>query len=427
MNSNTLSIGENLKSIRQFFNLKQSDIAGEHITRNLISLIENNKTPLHEKTARLISDNINAHMEQRHSLARTSIQDIMVPGIFNAKIEADRLIVYLKDNGNDIHFNLDAYLKKLNGFYASWDLPDKKYQNYFMLGTYFENLNKLDRSYLYYSLAYENAIRLDNKDSLGHIASALTTMSLLLNNIDSVIILSDVIKPYGDSIKQDDMVLTLINEALGYYFMNNYERSIDALLQAEHYISGPQSHFYLELQILKTHLYMKKKMMGIASRILKNLNHNKHNLPLDHHLLIDSCNLLLQCLLNNKITDTQEYDRIKSQLNLIDEDSKFYVGTLNHLGQVALLMNVTEEYYHITEQVLTLCQKNNYKILFTYFFHQVFETFRADQKMSFQFIRNICLNYLNSDLLSPESGIHKQLLKICIENHDYDLINQLLH
>ncbi len=47
---------------------------------------------------------------------------------------------------------------------------------------YFENLNKLDRSYLYYSLAYENAIRLDNKDSLGHIASALTTMSLLLNN-----------------------------------------------------------------------------------------------------------------------------------------------------------------------------------------------------------------------------------------------------
>ncbi len=103
---------ENLKSIRQFFNLKQSDIAGEHITRNLVSLIENNKTPLNEKTARLISDNINTHMEQRHSLARTSLQDIMVPGIFNAKIEADRLIVYLKDNGNDIHFNLDAYLKK---------------------------------------------------------------------------------------------------------------------------------------------------------------------------------------------------------------------------------------------------------------------------------------------------------------------------
>ncbi len=127
-----------------------------------------------------------------------------------------------------------------------------------MLGAYFENLNKLDRSYLYYSLAYENAIRLDNKDSLGHIASALTTMSLLLNNIDSVIILSDVIKPYGNSIKQDDMVLTLINEALGYYFISNYERSIDALLQLNTIFQVPKVTFILNYKFENTFIYEEK-------------------------------------------------------------------------------------------------------------------------------------------------------------------------
>ncbi len=102
------------------------------------------------------------------------------------------------------------------------------------------------------------------------------------------------------------------------------------------------------------------------------MNHTKHNLPLDHHLLIDSCSLLLQCSLNNKITDTQEYDRIKSQLNQIDEDSKFYVGTLNHLSQIALFMNNKDQYYHITEQVLNLCQKEQLQDIIHIFFSSSF-------------------------------------------------------
>ncbi len=67
------------------------------------------------------------------------------------------------------------------------------------------------------------------------------------------------------------MVLTLINEALGYYFISNYERSIDALLQAEHYISGPQSHFYLELQIFENTFIYEEKDDGYSKSNSKKL------------------------------------------------------------------------------------------------------------------------------------------------------------
>ena len=75
INQNMLP-GENLKSIRKFLNLKQIDIAGSQITRNLVSLIENNKTPINYKTAQLISENINTILCNRFSNALLSIEDI---------------------------------------------------------------------------------------------------------------------------------------------------------------------------------------------------------------------------------------------------------------------------------------------------------------------------------------------------------------
>ena len=54
-----ITIGQNLKQIRKRLGIRQHEISGGEVTRNLISLIENDKTPLHERVAKLIAKNIN--------------------------------------------------------------------------------------------------------------------------------------------------------------------------------------------------------------------------------------------------------------------------------------------------------------------------------------------------------------------------------
>ena len=50
--------GEKIKAIREKYNLKQEEISGKDITRNLISEIETNKANITKKTAEIIIKNL---------------------------------------------------------------------------------------------------------------------------------------------------------------------------------------------------------------------------------------------------------------------------------------------------------------------------------------------------------------------------------
>ena len=54
-----LSPGKKIRKIRKSFKINQEDITGGEITRNLISIIENDKANLTSKVAIILSENIN--------------------------------------------------------------------------------------------------------------------------------------------------------------------------------------------------------------------------------------------------------------------------------------------------------------------------------------------------------------------------------
>lgn len=68
----SLSVGQNLKRIRKELNLKQYAITGGKITRNLISLIENDKTPLYEDNAKIIAETMNIALEEKNWISSLS-------------------------------------------------------------------------------------------------------------------------------------------------------------------------------------------------------------------------------------------------------------------------------------------------------------------------------------------------------------------
>jgi len=63
--SEILTPGEKVKRLRKQLNIKQHEITGDKITRNLISAIENGKATLTSSVADIISNNINNISRER--------------------------------------------------------------------------------------------------------------------------------------------------------------------------------------------------------------------------------------------------------------------------------------------------------------------------------------------------------------------------
>lgn len=365
-------------------------------------------------------------MEKRHSNARATVNDLLYPGTFMAKVEADRLLLHLQDYGDDLHFNLDAYLQKMNAFYAKWDLPEKKYLNYNLLGDHFNHLNQLERSYLYYMRAYENAVRLDKKEALGHVTEELTSIALLLHHFDSVTMLSDVLKSYGTDIHPKHLIQVVHNEAMAYYLLNNYERGIDALLQAEHFIEKEDTDTYVGNQLFKAELYLHKKMLGIASRILKNLSYLKAQYDNPTQMLIEAGILQLKCHMNQQDDALSLYHDLQIQLKDMSPLTPHLVKIYDKLAQAALQLESFEQYLSYSKVILDYYLHTQNKVQFSFYFTRFLSVFESQNLNSLASLKTFSEPYLISGFLSKDSGIFKKLLTLCIEYEDMPFAKALL-
>ena len=92
------TVGENLKKIRKDLNLKQYQIAGEDVTRNLISLMENNKTPIYHNVANIIAKNINEILAKRGQDIYIQAEDILNPERYEARKKLMNISLSYKNN-----------------------------------------------------------------------------------------------------------------------------------------------------------------------------------------------------------------------------------------------------------------------------------------------------------------------------------------
>ncbi len=306
----TISIGENLKEIRQYFKMRQHDLAGATITRNLISLIENNKTPLNNKTTLILLDHMNQILTERNSKQRLSVDDLIIPGVFMAKIQAQTFIDEFLASAYELNFNLNQYLTKINSFYAKWDLPLQKHKSFFYLGEYFESQNNLDRSHLYYTIAYENAIRLTDKSHLGRVTLSLSSIELKLAYFNNVITITDILEHYAESIPKATMAQIYLHKSLAYYYQLDYDPAIDALLSCENHIDESEVNRIIYISTLKASCYIKKGMLGIANSIINQLRRDVDQTTTTQSFYINSCVLGLYVKLN----DIDKASRIQHEL-----------------------------------------------------------------------------------------------------------------
>ncbi len=156
INEKEITVGENLKRIRKELGLRQHQIAGEEITRNLISLIENDKAVLYDNAANIMAKNINKIMYEKNINIYIKPEDLLRPERYNARKKANTYIGELENILIKKEFNIES--KKLNeieAFLNQWDFVDKKVRIYELLGDIFYVSNNLNKEYYYYFKALE--------------------------------------------------------------------------------------------------------------------------------------------------------------------------------------------------------------------------------------------------------------------------------
>lgn len=263
--------GKHLKELRIRLGLSQQELAGPQITRNLLSMIENGRTPLTQKTAELLAERINSLHTGKPDFEPVTPEDLSVPGRYQARMEIRGLLDTISEFRFDSHFNMDIYLTRISALFSLWDLPKEKTQAYLMIAHYFEDAGRNQEAHLYYSRAYENASRSEDPIPLAQTALCLSRTALKLEHYQSAILSAESLRSYEGKIPDLLLLEVLMNQALAYMAAADYEKALGSLIFCEHLVPKDPPLWQNQLLTMKIDCYISKGMLGIATRILTTL------------------------------------------------------------------------------------------------------------------------------------------------------------
>lgn len=345
----TVSIGENLKVIRKSLGFRQHEITGGEITRNLISIIENDKTPLYENVARVLSENINALAQERSLDVYIDPRDLLNPKRMESKKVLDNYIIKLKHRISTESFEgIQEDISDIESFLKEWDIVEKRAEIYELLGDSFYLMKDKINEYSYYQKALDHYINLPFKKKCYYLMMKLGTTCIEL-------------KKYEDALRTNNLALNDIEEKFKYlrssFYFNNalaykklkiLDRALKALELAEESLCEKSYVGITEISILKANCLNELKHYDEAISIYLDLTtlvqkeKDSENLCLVYINLVDSYKSL-----DNKAKVKEYQDKVLELLETLDKNSHYLVDIYFDLGLSSKYLNdfdLSEEY-----------------------------------------------------------------------------------
>lgn len=158
---NILTPGEKIKSVRKTLDLKQEDITCGEVTRNLVSIIENNKANLTESVAKIIEENINRICKERNIEFTITKEYLLEDIVSQAKKVASEYIEYITKLPVEEINNIDDTLSEIDIFLKKYDTEEKRGELYFEIAIKFINNKQYNKAIDYLLKAYESSKNID--------------------------------------------------------------------------------------------------------------------------------------------------------------------------------------------------------------------------------------------------------------------------
>ncbi len=176
MDFSIISQGQRLREIRKKLGLKQEELTGDSITRNLISMIETDKATLTKKAADIIYVNLK-HYIKDNSNRKIDISEIYITEEEQAIEIKERFLIYIEDVGVKAEGNLQKMIDILN----KYNLNREKIEIYFKIANEFKNIRNYEKAYKFYNLALEFAIMTKEEEAVK--ANIIITMTHCCNRL----------------------------------------------------------------------------------------------------------------------------------------------------------------------------------------------------------------------------------------------------
>jgi len=267
--------GEKIRRVRSYLGLKQYEITGGKITRNLISYIENGKTKLVRDTAKIIVDCMNEWAEKKNMPLNIDVEYLMRDEITQAKILLEKYINNLNQYLDEESEKFENELNKANDILKNWDIIDKKAEIYEITGDYYFKKQQFNESHMNYLKALENYIRISDNFKTALLYSKLGRCAVWLRNYQEVINLNNYALLILENQKVSDEYIgkrVLFNNALAYEKLGLYDKALSILEELESEKNDELSESqYLDVLLLRGNCYLEKQSYSIAEKVFKQI------------------------------------------------------------------------------------------------------------------------------------------------------------
>ena len=298
-NENKTTPGKILKKIRKELGFKQHELAADDITRNLISLIENNRATLNRGNAEILVKNMNRLCKERGIDIELEFKDLFIDGIYDAKSKARSYISYLKESTKDDHDIKDEKISEISIFLSKWDLASQNSYIYQLIAQYYTVIGQNNKSYFYYIRAFENAVNITNdlKALLSLTPYVLENCLKLQRDSEALEIANIALSHASDS--DIGLVIPIWNKrAIINCRLSKPEEALKDISKIERYIDSSNMLKYIDFQILKSIVYSENKNLKKAADILSTLYDEIEKDDTENLLLVNS--YLMQINLDRK-------------------------------------------------------------------------------------------------------------------------------
>lgn len=218
--------GHLVKKVRKSMGLRQYQIVNDQITRNLVSLVENNKIPLTANAASIIVTCINAHAEEKGSPIRITEQDLRVEGIYEARVKIASYLETFDNIENEGKATIEFMIHDINVLFSQYDLPESKALLFGRIGLYFLDLQDYSSAIVYLLKAYEATVRVSDTEQILTSLSDLVKVYLLNGEYASAVRYAKIAENIAPISSTTKFQAILFNKALAFKHKGDYKRTV---------------------------------------------------------------------------------------------------------------------------------------------------------------------------------------------------------
>lgn len=341
-------------------------MAGEQVTRNLISLIENDRTPIYHNVATIISKNINKIIHGKGKDIYIQPEDILNPERYEARKQANIYIEKLTNHLNDKNYELELEeLNEIENFLNKWNYIDKKIKAYELLGDIYYNAKDSNKEHYYYLKALEVSYEHPYMKERYKIILKLVYNCILTEKFDEAIRLCNFALSTQEDIPEKYKGVFYYNNGLAYYHKKEHIRCLGELINAKFYITQNNYRESKRILILEGICYSEIENYDGALRSYNKLLNLVKAFNNPEELCLAYINIIQIHIEKRDGSKVLEYnDKIMDCLEKIDSNSLYYAEILFSLSNIYYYLQEYESCEIYLQDALRLSKEYKDTILF---------------------------------------------------------------